>query len=118
MRYFVLSAIKFPCFIIYYYHLSPDEFNDITILNARKVYLTHRPVQPRIGMQRKLEDFDTCICSEMNRRDDPRTLGLTEESVNKFIYSVKSRQLDGRVGQLHLSDPLGFAHFLVCYLSI
>lgn len=99
MRCFVLSAIKFPCVVIYCYHLSPGEFNGITILNAWKVHLTHRPVQPGIGMQRKLEDFDTCICSEMNRRNNPQTLGLTEESVNKFIYNVKSWQLDGWVGQ-------------------
>jgi len=36
-------------------------------------------------MHRTLENFDTCIYSKMNRRDNPWTLGLTEESVNKFI---------------------------------
>lgn len=86
MTCFVSCAVKFPHVIISYYHLSPDKFNDeITILSAWKVYLTSRPVQPGISMHRKPENFDTCICSTMSRRDNPWTLGLIEEAVNKSI---------------------------------
>lgn len=57
---------------------------------------------PGISMHRKPVNFDACICSKMDRRDNPWTLGLTKKSVNIFLSKPES-WLEGRTG--HESSP-------------
>lgn len=75
MRCFIAFTVKLLHAMFSCCHLFPNEFNDdIRILNAWKAYLTSRLVQPGISMHRKPANFDACIFSKMNRRDNPWTL--------------------------------------------